>query len=97
MVELPPRFSLQLWYIRDTIFLPNMSPDIRKIIVDEVNQRGMTGYALWKLVKDKPGITKSGIYRLIKGKGSLSLKTAGYVMDALGLTIARRRARRHSD
>ncbi len=60
-------------------------PDIRQIILDELERRGWSHYRLAKAVE--PHMSNVAVYEFLKGRTQMTADKVGRVFDVLGLVV----------
>lgn len=63
--------------------------DIQKTVVAELSRRKWTTYQLWKAVEGT--VNKQTVYDFIAGKIAVRSDQLGYILEALGLEVRRKR------
>ncbi|MHC4647181.1 MAG: hypothetical protein ACYTBJ_16945 [Planctomycetota bacterium] len=59
--------------------------EIRKAILKQMQRRGLTKYAVWKLVEDE--IARRTVYSYLSGQKDAASGTSFVIMRAVGLTV----------
>lgn len=64
---------------------------IREAVVEAMNSRGMTSYALWKSARDYcPTITETAVGQFAKGQRSIGIEYLEAILNVLDLTIIKK-------